>query len=143
MNFFDGLWLLILGVLAVPNLVLSKQPDAKKVLDKITPYQGWIGLISGIYGIIRIPYLFSGLSLFKLGLRGILLYAILAVFVVTQTLLGFILGVGVLKTFVKDPTAQGKLDQTLAKIIPYQATLGLLAIADGAIIFINSFAHVI
>ncbi len=50
-----GITLIVLGILAAPSLLLSKKPDAKEMLDKITPYQGWIGLAFcayGIYGII-------------------------------------------------------------------------------------------
>ena len=33
--------------------------------------------------------------------------------------------------FVKNPTASAKMDQTLAKLAPFQATLGLIAIGMG------------
>jgi hypothetical protein len=132
----DGLWLFVLGCLAVPSLILSKRPDAKQVLDKITPYQGWIGLVSAVWGIFRIPHLLSSFSLFKLGVKGIIMFAIIAAFVITQTVLGFILGVGVIKTFVKDPQAQGKIDGVLAKVLPYQTTLGLVALIDGIALII-------
>src|SRR4051794_35920099 len=46
-----GIWLALLGVLAVPNLLLSKRPDAKDLLAKITPYQGWIGVVSALWGV--------------------------------------------------------------------------------------------
>jgi len=127
----NGLWLFVLGCLAVPNLILAKRPDAKQILDKITPYQGWIGLVSAVFGIIRIPGFFSSFGQLSHGVKGIILFLLGAAFVVTQILLGFILGIGVIKSFVKDPTAQGKLDNALAKVLPYQATLGLIAIFDG------------
>ena len=50
---------------------------------------------------------------------------------VVQTLLGLLLGVGVLKTFVKNPQANEKLDQTVTKLAPYQGTLGLISIGLG------------
>src|SRR5258708_2008351 len=103
----NGLWLFVLGALAVPALILSKRPDAKQILDKITPYQGWIGLISAIYGLVRIPQLISSLSYLK-HLGGIVAFVIFAAFVVTMIVLGFILGIGILKSFVKDANAQAK-----------------------------------
>jgi hypothetical protein len=45
--------------------------------------------------------------------------------------LGLILGIGTLKTFIKDPTAQAKMDQTLAKLAPHQGRLGIAAIGVG------------
>ena len=53
--------------------------------------------------------------------------------------LGFILGVGTMKTFIKDPKANEKMDQTLHKLAPYQGNLGLLAIGVGAWMVISSF----
>jgi len=46
-------------------------------------------------------------------------------------LLGFLLGLGVLKTFVKDAKAHAKADELMAKLAPYQGTLGLVAIGLG------------
>ena len=50
---------------------------------------------------------------------------------VLEVCLGLLLGVGVLKTFIKDPTAGAKMDQTIAKLSPFQGTLGLVAIGVG------------
>src|ERR1041385_5563487 len=121
----DGLILLLVGCLAVPNLVLAKQPNAKQILDKIVPFQGWIGVVAAIWGIIRIPSLLSSLSLLGYGVRGILWFVICAADVVCLIVLGFILGIGIIKSFVKDATAQAKLDAALAKVTPYQFKLGI------------------
>jgi hypothetical protein len=45
--------------------------------------------------------------------------------------LGLLLGVGTLKTFIKNPTAQANMDKTIAKLAPYQGTLGLIGIGLG------------
>jgi len=37
-----GITLVLLSIIAVPSLILSKKPDAKELLKKIEPYQGWI-----------------------------------------------------------------------------------------------------
>jgi hypothetical protein len=141
--FFEGLVVLLVGCLAVPNLILAKQPNAKQVLDKIVPYQGWIGLVAALIGIVRIPSMLSALQLLKFGVKGLLIFIFYAAAVVVLIILGFILGIGVFKSFIKDPTAQQKMDQALAKVIPYQATLGLIAIVDGVVLIINSFTHII
>ena len=52
--------------------------------------------------------------------------------------LGLILGIGVLKTFIKQPQAQAKLDQTLAKIAPHQGRLGLAGVGVGAWMIVAS-----
>jgi hypothetical protein len=97
-----GLWLIILGVLAVPNLVLKK-PELKPTLDKITPYQGWIGAISAIWGVWRL--IWSVLNI------GLMQHAFLWWVTLTATNalvlgLGLLLGVGTLKTFTKNAEAR-------------------------------------
>ena len=124
---FYGIWLLVLGALAVPSLVLKK-PELKPMLDKITPYQGWIGAISALWGAWGI--IFSILHLNWLSLAPIWWITLTGNNVLTFAL-GLLLGVGTLKTFIKDPTAQAKMDQTVTRIAPYQGTLGLIALGLG------------
>ena len=32
------------GLLGAANLIVAKKPNAKELIDKLTPYQGWIGV---------------------------------------------------------------------------------------------------
>ena len=45
---FDGIWLVVLGVLAVPSLVRGSQ--AKMLLTMATPFQGVFGVASVLKG---------------------------------------------------------------------------------------------
>jgi hypothetical protein len=137
MHIVDGLWIFVLGALAVPNLILARRPDARRLLDKITPFQGWIGLISAVWGIVQIIALINALTWLRGGVRGLFEFILFAAFVVTQTSLGFILGIGVMKTFIKDVKAQAKMDEVVAKILPYQATLGVVALVTGILIVVD------
>jgi hypothetical protein len=130
---FYGLWLALLGVLAASNLIIAKRPDAAEAIAKFAPYQGWMGALSIPGGILAI---LAGLGL--LGVAPIIGIVELAVGVV-QTLLGFLLGVGVLKTFIKAPDAQAKLDQTMAKLSPKQGLLGLVGIGLGLALVVLGF----
>lgn len=128
MGLLSGLWLALLGVLGASNLIIAKRPDAKEQIAKLAHYQGWIGAVSaawGAWGLIA-----SVLSMALLGSHPILWITHLAAAVV-QVTLGLLLGVGVLKTFIKEPAATAKMDETIAKLSPYQGTLGLVAIALG------------
>ena len=135
-----GIWLALLGVLAVPNLLLAKKPEAKELLAKITPYQGWIGAISALYGVWGI--ISSILSLGWIAHWPIYWATYLAVAVV-QLALGLLLGVGVLKQFIKAPAAQEKMDQTIAKLAPKQGLLGLIAIGLGIWLVVAGFIFTI
>ncbi len=134
-----GITLIILSLIAVPSLILSKKPDAQKILDKIAPYQGWIGLLFcfwGIYGVV-----FSGV--FGLGW-----FATWPIFWVTtllvnimQAVLGFLLGYGMISrlVFAKSEEAQKKGAALLAKLSPMQGKLGLAGLAVGAWCIVASF----
>lgn len=131
----NGIWLALLGILAVPSLILAKRPDAKEMLGKLAPYQGWMGVVSmfwGIWGIIS-----SVLNLGWLAHWPIYWATFLADSVLLAAL-GLILGIGTAKTFIKDPTAQAKMDETLAKLAPHQGRLGIAAVAVGAWMVVSS-----
>jgi hypothetical protein len=132
---FSGIWLVLLGALAVPSLIIAKRPDAKEMLAKITPYQGWIGAVSclgGVWGIIS-SFLNMGLlsthKIWWITLFGGSFF---------QATLGLILGIGTLKTFIKNPQAQAKMDETLAKLSPKQGMLGIGAIGFGIWVVVSS-----
>ena len=132
---FNGIWLVLLGALAVPSLILAKRPDAKEMLAKITPYQGWIGAVSclgGIWGIISAVLGLSWMSTWPIYWTSLLVGSIF------QATLGLILGIGTLKTFIKNPQAQAKMDETLAKLSPKQGMLGIGAIGFGIWMVVSS-----
>lgn len=132
-----GITLIILGLLAAPSLLLSKKPNAKELLDKITPYQGWIGLIFcfwGIWGIIA-----SILAMGLLSVAPLLWIASVAASAISA-ILGFILGYGMINKLLlsKNEEAKQKGEALLAKLAPIQGKLGLAGIIIGiAVIVIN------
>ncbi len=135
---FWGIQLILLSIIAVPSLILAKKPDAKELLDKIEPYQGWIGFIFclwGVWGIIS--------AILNLGLLSI--YPIwwitwLAGSFVMATL-GFMLGFGLLNKFLlsKNPTAMAKAAVLREKMAPKLGKLGIFGIAVGAWMIVASF----
>lgn len=128
MGLFYGVWLVLLGVLAAPSIILSKRPDAAQALAKIAPYQGWFGAVStllGLWGIINLL-----LNMKMIQHASITWFTSLAVSALTAAL-GLLLGVGVLKSFIKDATAQAKMDETIARLAPKQGLMGLVAIGLG------------
>jgi hypothetical protein len=134
----EGLLLIILGALAAPNL-FAKSPEAQKVIAKIAPYVGWFGIAAIVWGILRLLTLFSMFGLFGHGLRAMIFVLVYALQVGLLIVVGFLLGIGTLKMFIKDPNAQAKMDQTIAKISPYQGTLGLISIIVGVLLLIYFF----
>jgi hypothetical protein len=92
-------------MLAAPALVLSKTPDAKKILDKITPYQGWIGLVFCAVGIWNTISVLLGMSLFTLAPLWFLTW--LAA-IILQAVLGFILGYRLISEHALSKNADAK-----------------------------------
>ncbi|HEY4120720.1 MAG TPA: hypothetical protein VGM56_22800 [Byssovorax sp.] len=136
MGLISGIWLAVLGVLGASSLIISKRPDAKDALAKLAPYQGWIGAVSalwGVWGIISSVLHIGMLSMWPIYWATFLGDSVL------QAALGLLLGVGTLKTFIKDKAAGEKMDQTIAKLAPYQGTLGLVAIGLGAWMVVAGF----
>jgi hypothetical protein len=134
-----GITLIILSIIAVPSIILAKKPNAKELLNKVAPYQGWIGLIFcfwGIYGVI-----FSGIL--GLGwLKNWPIFWITTLLVnIMQTILGFILGYGMISKYVfsKSEEAQKKGEQLLAKLASVQGKLGIAGIIIGGWCIVASF----
>lgn len=124
-----GIFLIILGILAVPSLLLSKRPDAQQLLDKVAPYQGWIGVVFCVWGIWG--FISALLNLPLLSLVPIWWLTWLATSVVTA-LLGFILGYPLIVGFMgSNADAKAKAAQLLAKLGPIQGKLGIAAIGLG------------
>jgi hypothetical protein len=136
MGLISGIWLALLGVLGASSLIIAKKPDAKELIGKMAPYQGWIGAVSALWGIWGV--ISAVLSLGWLAHWPIYWITFLAT-AVLELGLGLLLGIGVLKTFIKNPEAQAKMDQTLKKIAPYQGTMGLIAIGVGIWLVISGF----
>jgi hypothetical protein len=131
MGLFGGLWLIVLGVLGAASLIIAKKPNAKELIDKLVPFQGWIGAVSAIWGLVSILMVVLSLGLLGFGITGIIYWISYLASALLTTGLGLLLGVGVLKTFIKQPQAVAKMDETIRKIGPYQGKMGIAAIAVG------------
>jgi len=125
---FHGIWLALLGVLAAPNLIIAKKPDAAQLIGKLAPYQGWIGAVSAIWGVFGILGCVSQVGL----LSSMPIYWLSwLVDCALLTGLGLLLGIGVFKSFIKNAKANEKLDQVIARLAPFQGKMGIAAIALG------------
>ncbi|MBW1298476.1 hypothetical protein [Aquimarina litoralis] len=127
-----GISLILLSILAVPSLLLlSKKPNAKELLDKITPYQGWIGLIFcfwGIWGIITSILNVGWLTDFPVWWMTLLVGSII------EAILGFMLGYGMISKLVlsKNEAAREKGEQLREKLAPKQGKFGVFGLIVGA-----------
>ncbi len=133
-----GISLILLSIIAVPSLLLSRKPNAKELLEKVAPYQGWIGLVFcvwGVWGIIT-----SFLHMGWLSAAPIWWITLLAGSVV-EAGLGFMLGYGLMNELFlsKNESAKEKAEKIREKIAPKQGKLGILGLIVGAWMIIASF----
>src|SRR5262245_2372881 len=135
MGLFSGVWLAVLGILGASNLIIARKPDARQLIAALAPYQGFIGAISALWGVWGI--IGSVLSLRLLASHPIYWLTFLAA-ALSQAGLGLLLGVGTLKTFIKQPQAVQKMDEMAAKLAPFQGTMGLFSIGVGAFMILVS-----
>ncbi|WP_276165636.1 hypothetical protein [Zobellia alginiliquefaciens] len=133
-----GIALVLLSIVAVPSLLLSKKPNAEELLEKIEPYQGWIGILFcfwGVWGIIT-----AILNLGWLTTSPIWWVTFLAGNIVSAGL-GFMLGSGLInKLFLSNSqAARVRAEELRAKIAPKQGKLGILGIVIGSWMIAASF----
>jgi len=51
------------GTIAASSIIVAKKPNAQELIDKLTPYQGWIGVVLTIWGVLG---LISSISHFSI-----------------------------------------------------------------------------
>ena len=133
-----GITLILLSIIAVPSLILAKKPDAKELLEKVEPYQGWIGIVFcfwGIWGVITAILNIGWLSVWPVWWITLLAGNLI------EAILGFMLGFGLINKFFlsKNEAAKAKANQLREKLAPKQGKLGLIGIAVGVWMIIASF----
>ncbi|AUC76563.1 MULTISPECIES: hypothetical protein [unclassified Olleya] len=132
-----GITLILLSIIAVPSLILAKKPNAQELLDKIEPYQGWIGLIfclGGIWGIIS-----AFLNIGWLTSLPIWWITLLAGSLV-QAVLGFMLGFGMINKLIlsNNEAAQQKAEALRVKLAPKLGKLGIFGLIVGGWMIVAS-----
>ncbi len=132
--------LIVLGLLAIPSLILSKKPEAKEIIAKVQPFQGWIGIAAGLlgtYGFLRALWHIQAIKYVPFYWLTWVASCVLLI------ILGFLLGYALISTHLlsKNEDAKEKAGDVLAKITPYQEKLGLVAIALGLFMVILSIVN--
>jgi hypothetical protein len=128
----DGLITIAGGILAASALIIARKPNAKQLIDKLTPYQGWIGIVMFFWGIWG---LFSALKAVALIKVAPVLYTIWLVCGVVDLVVGFLLGFGLITkyTLSSSPIALARGQDIRVRLAKYQGAFGVLAICTGAL----------
>jgi len=115
------------GIIAASSLIVAKKPNAQELIDKLTPYQGWIGIVLAFWGV------FGFISLIlNIGLIGFDWMIGLGVSVV-EFVVGFLLGYGLISKYLleKNEEAKVKGQELRMKLTKYQVPAGVILIVLG------------
>jgi hypothetical protein len=131
----DALLIIVAGIIAASGLIIARRPDAAKLIDKLSIYQGWIGVVLFFWGTWRIIWV-----VLNLGLFGITPFWMLVATIVSalEVVLGFLLGFGLIThwTMRGNAVAMARGQAFRQKLAPFQGTFGLLGIAAGALLLV-------
>jgi hypothetical protein len=129
---FAGLITIAGGILAASSLIIARKPNAKDLIDKITPFQGWLGIVMFFWGVWGTLSCITNISM--LG-HTPLRWTFWTASSVADLVVGFLLGFGLITKYAlsRNPAAAARGQQIRASLAPLQGTFGLLAIATGVL----------
>ena len=121
--------LLLGGLIGASNIVIAKRPDAKEMIDKLIPFQGIIGIVLLLWGVVGV---FDVLRTLRWMNVAPFWWLVFVATVVIELGLGFLLAYGLIGKF-----AGGQATERIhAKIAGYQSNLGLAAIGLAVLFFL-------
>ena len=120
------------GILAASGFIIKRSPNAQQLIDKLAPYQGWIGLVMFGWGVWETLHVFLSMGL--LGSHPIA-WVFWLLTGLADLLVGFLLGFGLITHYAlsKNPAAMQRGSQLKSKLVSIQSPLGLLAVVMGAL----------
>lgn len=120
------------GILAASGFIIKRSPNAQQLIDKMAPYQGWIGLVMFGWGIWETLHVVLGMALLASHPLAWIFWLLTGL---ADLLVGFLLGFGLITTYAlsKNAAAMQRGSQIRSKLVGIQAPLGLLAIVMGAL----------
>lgn len=127
-----GLITIVGGLIAASNLIVSRLPNAKEWLDKLAPYQGWIGVVMFGWGVWETISVVLGLGLLATAPLTWVFWLCVAL---ADLFVGFLLGFGLITKYAlsKNQEAMDKGDRIRGKLAPFQGLLGIFAVTMGVL----------
>lgn len=120
MGLFTSLLSILGGILASSNVIIDKQPNSRELIEKVAPYQAFIGVGLLIMGII---------TLLKFGSILTIVMSVAAIIV------GFLLGYGLLSQYIfsGSETAAERGIKIRESLVQYQIPAGFVLLALGVL----------
>lgn len=131
MDYIDPILLILGGILAISGLIVAKKPDAKAMIEKLTPYQAGIGLALLVFGVYNVFHIIIAGHLFTIIKIVPVLALVALVVVIASVLLGLMFGMPMLARFSASGAAKG--EEMAKKLAPFQTLIGLVGIIAGLV----------
>jgi hypothetical protein len=133
--------LIVAGVLAASGFIISKSPNAKQLIDKLVPFQGFLGvglLVWGVIDVIRILPHIDEIN--AIGSHYTFYPIAVWVGLASEILLGFLLGMPLIAKFIPgESAAEQRAMDMQKKIVPYQTLLGFVGIGVAIVLLYYYF----
>jgi hypothetical protein len=133
----DGLITIAGGLLAASALIIARKPNAQQLIDKLTPYQGWIGILMFLWGIWDLLFCIRNFS----ALSHTPLFLVFALAITAADLVvGFLLGFGLITKYTLrgNAAAMARGQAIRARLAPLQGAFGVLAVITGSLYVVLS-----
>ena len=113
-------------------MIIARKPNARELIDKLTPYAGWIGIVMFGWGVWEMIGVLTNLS--WLG-SAPLTWTFWLLCGLSDLSVGFLLGFGLITKYTMggNKVAIEKSQAIREKLAPYQGALGLFAIVMGVV----------
>lgn len=124
------------GIIAASGIIIARRPDAQEYIDKITPYQGWLGLGLFSWGLYwLLAFVLPNFGTFA---AAPLQLAVILAVLVSGIGVGFLLGFGLITKYAlsKNATAEARGKAIRQRLVGIQGPLGLVAIISGVLSFV-------
>lgn len=121
---------IIAGFLGAAGFFIARKPNAKELIDKITPYQGWIGIVLFLWGIWQTISVVLNIGWISTNLLSWIIWVTIAL---SNLFLGFLLGFGLISKFAlsKNEEAMAKGQAIREKLMKFQVPIGFISIGLG------------
>ena len=121
--------LIVAGILALSAFIVAKKPDAKALIDKLVPFQAFVGVGLLVLGVLYL--LLNGIDF----LRAMSVAPIPAVIALAAIVSGIVLGAlfgmpQIVKWIPGESNAEQKALQISQKAAPYQMLFGIVALGS-------------
>lgn len=121
MTLISLILLILLGVLGIASWLKSRQPNLNAQLGKLESFEGWIGVVGLVWGLIMLLRWLQALGYFGYA-PGMMLVGLISALVVIS--LSLILALPVLKSLFGSNNFTSKLGDLAGKLGPYKVGLG-------------------